>query len=155
MSKFEIRGGKVAALFHAILAMFAGVSRQDAAAMLPLPSKTTVYNHQQLVALARQDETAAALSPQYPFFGVEADEGTIRRCHILIVLITFFNMLTGLPQRVFGGAPRIPSTSAKAELDGMCVPLAKCEAFDILWWLHLTARIRRAPCYSRSRRRRS
>jgi hypothetical protein len=48
--EFEVTGHRVAGLFHAVLAMFTGMTREEASTMAQLPSKSSMYMHQKLVA---------------------------------------------------------------------------------------------------------
>jgi len=48
--EFVVTGKKVSPLFHAVLAMFTGMTREAAAKMAPLPAKSSMYVHQKIVA---------------------------------------------------------------------------------------------------------
>ena len=141
-------GGQVAKIFHAVLSMFTGLTREEAATRVPLPCKSSIFNHRKVVENAEIAHMAAAvLTLSYPFFGIEADEAHIRRSHILIVLLTYQALksnangtenITDRSVRAFGGAPRIPSTSGKSELGGIMSVVKKLN-WSILYWLHFTS----------------
>jgi len=70
--------------------------------------------------------SSALISNSCPY-----SEASIRRCHILVVLLTHLG--DDGPQRDFGGAPRIPSTKGVHDLEGITSVLDGV-GWKLLYW---------------------